>query len=205
MRTSALIVLPLLALTACAQATPTPAPSPTPTPPPAHALRVTATPTPVPTAAPTPLGSSREASDYTEDEIAEAAGALHREFTDAINRRPGPDLQRAKATYSEACQPDDEEFATQIDSLLALLDGRELSIEVIAASRLPDHDDAAIIAAFPLLDGERLFGLTRSLAVFENGRWLDSDCEEGRAAFLEIEPDDANGYGESDGSATIGK
>ena len=164
----------------------------------------TLTPTPTPTvAAPSPPvdGGSRSAADYTEAEIAEIAAALNREILDAINSHPKPDLARAKATYSTACQPDDEvEFAAQVDGLLDLFRTGELSVDVVAATRLPGHDDAAIVLAFPLLDDERTSGATRSLIVFENGRWLDSDCEEGMAMFLGSEPDDADRDGDSDGS-----
>ena len=118
-----------------------------------------------------------------------------------INSHHKPDLARAKATYSTACQPDDEEeFAAQVDGLLDLFRTGELSVDVVAATRLPGHDDAAIVLTFPLLDGERTSGATRSLIVFENARWLDSDCEEGRAMFLGSEPDDADRDGDSDGS-----
>ena len=131
----------------------------------------TLTPTPTPTmAAPSPPvdGGSRSAADYTEAEIAEIAAALNRESLDAINSHPKPDLARAKATYSTACQPDDEvEFAAQVDGLLDLFRTGELSVDVVAATRLPGHDDAAIVLAFPLLDDERTSGATRSLIVPE--------------------------------------
>ena len=191
--------------------TPTSTPAPTPT----ETSTLTPTDTPMPTSSPTARltptpestpgstptsGEDKDAANYTEAEIAEIAAALNREFLDAINSHPKPDLARAKATYSAACQPDDKEFAVQVDGLLDLFRTGELSVDVVAATRLPGHDDAVIVLAFPLLGGERTSGAARSLIVFENGHWLDSDCEEGRAMFLGSEPDDANRDGDSDGS-----
>ena len=124
-------------------------------------------------------------ADYTSDDLREVAIALTQEFYEAITSQPHADLDRAKITYSEACQPDDDdEFAAQIDALLDLLDGRQLRIEVLDIGRLPGTDDAVIALSIGLIDGERVTGVTRSLIVFENGRWVDSDCDLGRSHFL---------------------
>lgn len=134
-------------------------------------------------------------ADYTSDDLREIAIAITQEFYAAITSQPEPDLSRAKKTYSEACQPeDDNEFAAQIDALLELLDGKQLSVEVLDVARLPDTDDAVIALSIVLIDGERVAGATRSLIVFENGRWVDSDCDVGRALVI--------GGGSSGGVAT---
>ena len=142
----------------------------------------------------------KEAADYSEDEIAEIALALNCEFFEAINHQPEPDLERAMATYSSICQPDKEEFAAQVDALLEVFEGKEFSFEVVAATRLPGFDDAVVVLAFALLNRERLSGATRSLLVFEGGRWLDNDCEEGRTMFIGHHQDYAYAGPDSDGS-----
>ena len=183
----------------------TPKSSPSPTTPSPQPVETQVPSKLTPSTTPTPtsqvVGENRYAADYTEDEIAEIASALIREFLDAIKSQPGPDLERAKATYSAVCQPGDEEqFAAQVDSLLETFEGKELSVDIIAAGRLDDHDDAVIVLSFLLVDGERVFGATRSLLVFENGHWLDGDCEESRALFLGPETDQEDGDDDSDGS-----
>ena len=168
---------------------------------------VPATATPVPTATPIPptptpaprailqAAPGKTPADYTADDLRKIAIAITQEFYAAITSQPEPDLSRDKKTYSEACQPeDDDEFAAQIDALLELLDGRQLSVEVLDVVRLPDTDDAVIALSIGLIDGERVAGATRSLIVFENGRWVDSDCDAGRALVI--------GGGSSGGVAT---
>ena len=122
---------PTLEPTSTSTPTSTPAPTPTETstltptdtPMPTSSPTARLTPTPEPTPGSTPTsGEDKDAADYTEAEIAEIAAALNREFLDAINSHPKPDLARAKATYSAACQPDDKEFAVQVDSLLELFE-----------------------------------------------------------------------------------
>ena len=174
------------------QMSPTPVPA-TATPVPS-ATFISPTPTPVPRgilqAAP-----GKTPADYTADDLREIAIAITQEFYAAITSQPEPDLSRAKKTYSEACQPeDDDEFAAQIDALLELLDGRQLSVEVLDVARLPNADDAVIALSIGLIDDERVGGATRSLIVFENGRWVDSDCDVGRALVI--------GGGSSGGVAT---
>ena len=175
---------------------PTEAPEPTPTPKP------TATQTPTPTAAhtplptatpdqedaltpsPTPIPTGRSAAGYTDEELSEISSAMINEFMDAIKSQPEPDLERAMATYSPDCQPNPAEFARQVAQLLAFLGEGEFSVEVLGVMRLPEFEEAAIVASIARLDGENLGGLTRSLMVYENGRWLDSDCEEARTKYL---------------------
>ena len=182
---------------------PTPSPIPEPTAQPSPTPAATAPdPTPTSTAPiPTPILPSanygKEASDYTESEIMQAAENLTLQFWEAVTTDPTPDMERAKATYSEACQPNDEEFEEQVNLIIETFQGRQFSVEVIGASRLPERDDAAIVLAFPLLNGERISQASRSLLVFENGRWLDSDCDEGRALFLSSDPDESDAAAES--------
>ena len=142
-----------------------------------------ATATPSPTQTPRSAGAKAPA-DYTDEEIAEIAETLAREFMDAINSQPEPDLERAKMTYSEACQPDADEFETQITALLFMLDGRDISIEVTDVQRFEAEDDGVLIKSVGFIDGEEEGDRQPSLVVFENGRWLDSDCDEGRRQFF---------------------
>ncbi len=167
---------PTAAPAAIQAAVPTPTPSAVPTAPP------TATPTTEPTHTPAPptrvLGD--DPADYTDEDILLAAKALYREFIDAIMTEPEPDLKRAKAIYSEACQPDDDDvFAKQVDAVMELLGDPVTKLDITMALRL--RDDAALTVS-TLKIGDGPGGVTRSLIVFENGRWLDSDCDAGRAA-----------------------
>ena len=157
-------------------ATPTAAPTPTP------AALPTATPTAAPTHTPSPVSRvpSDDPADYTDEDILESAKALYLEFVDAIMTEPEPDLERAKATYSEVCQPkDDEAYARAVDAATELLGDPETKLDILAVLRL--RDDAALTVSTMRIGG-RAGGVTRSLIVFENGRWLDSDCDAGRAA-----------------------
>ena len=146
-----------------------------------------ATPTVADTPGPTVIIGARDPGDYTDEELAEIATNLGEEFLDAIKAEPGPDLERAMATYSEACQPDPDEFTAQVDQLLILLQLGELTNEIMAVIRLPETSDAVIVSTWPRLSGENIAGITRSLMVYENGRWLDSDCDQARAKYLSIE------------------
>ena len=190
------IALAISVLVACGgdETSTTPADSSTPqTAPTAASVPATAAPAtarPQPTATPAPTRTplppqGRAAADYTEDELADIAVDLTREFYEAVTTVPVPDLERAMATYSEACQPADRaEFAQQIEATIDFFDGRELTIQVLAATRLPNTDEAALILAIGLLDDEPASGATRSLLVFENGRWFDGECPAARAQFL---------------------
>ena len=146
---------------------------------------------PSPTSSPPNSDEGRDAADYTEEEIAEVAASLMTEFVEAVSAEPERDLKRARAIYSEVGQPDDFELWNSAMHLLWVTFGKEFSVDVVAATRLPGHDDAAIVLSFLLVDGERAFGPARRLIAFENGRWLISDCEEGRALFPQDMPDDA--------------
>ena len=155
----------------------TPVPEPT----------LAAAPTVVATPSPTAIRGARDPADFTDEELAEIAVQLGAEFLDAVRAEPDPDLERAMATYSEACQPDPEEFAAQVDQLLLLLQLREFTNEIMAVKRLPETSEAVIVSTWPRLNGENIAGITRSLMVYENGRWLDSDCDQARARYLSTE------------------
>ncbi len=144
----------------------------------------------VPGIEPTPItADTREAIDYSDEEIAEAVVDLIREFSVALNAEPGPDLGRIKATYSTTCLPDDDTFASQIEQLRAALGGAQLSAQVVSAYRLPDVDHAALVVTIPLIDDMPVAAAGDNLLIFENGRWVDNNCEEGRAKFLDnVEP-----------------
>ena len=147
-------------------------------------------PNPTPTGA-SPLGvegDGREPADYSDDELLEIAQSLADEFFAAIQEEPEPNLERAKATYSSHCQPeDDEAFAAQADGLLGLMESG-FSVELVAVER--ESDNAALTLSFATIGGS-LVRNEPSLMIFEDGRWVDSDCEAGRAAF----------YGTGDGGA----
>ncbi len=133
----------------------------------------------------TPDAVNKAAADYTPDELVREIEKLHSEFFAAVRNEPEPDIERAKATLSKFCQPDEEEYAKRVGRLRNLLSrGLDLSVNVIAVTRLPERDDAAIALTSLLISGEQVFPATRSLMVFEDGRWIDGDCEEARAQML---------------------
>ena len=203
MKTIALIfsvvLLISVMLIACEADEPTGTPAPTTVPPATPTSVPTAVPTIAPTSAPTPSislpgpiatpsgaatlgveGDGRDPADYSDDELLVIAQALADEFFAAIQEEPEPNLEQAKATYSSHCQPeDDEAFAAQIEGLLGLMEGG-FSVELVAVER--ESDNAALTLSFATIGGS-LVRNEPSLMIFEDGRWVDNDCEAGRAAF----------------------
>ena len=178
-----------LTIMACADEDPTPSPEPTPD------VAVEPSPMNTPVAAPTPSPTSisvglpvrptatiesRNPADYSDEELVQLAQGLIDEFYAAVQAEPEPDLERAKATYSSHCQPDDDAaFEEQIEGLLGLLEGGDLSFEVITVERL--SDESFLTFGFANVGGQ-IARTEPSLMIFEDGQWVDSDCPAGRLA-----------------------
>ncbi|MDE2836105.1 MAG: hypothetical protein OXL97_01150 [Chloroflexota bacterium] len=103
-------------------------------------------------------------------------------FLEAVSATP-PDFEAAQALYAEVCTPSTEEIANAVETLGNAFLG-EFSIHVLAATRLSGRDDAVVLLSVPQLDGQPISGATHSLMVFENGRWVDADCEAARALVM---------------------
>ena len=145
--------------------------TPTPTPP--------AAPTPSPTATPSPTPTPQTGLDI--DEVAQSIEAQYHEFYEAILTEPEPDLTRLQATYSKTCQLDESVFVQRVDALKSMIEDAEVLAGVVAVSRVNDHAVMAVVKT--VIDGWPT--ADRRLWVFEEGRWLDNNCAEGRAAVLQ--------------------
>ena len=123
-----------------------------------------------PALTPMAVETTREASDYADDELPGIAQSLVDEFYGSS--LSGSDFERAAATFSSFCRPESaEELAAMQDSVLAA--------EVVAVERLADH--GMLVFTFVTADGA-LPRTEAHLVVFEGGRWVNNDCEAGRAA-----------------------
>ncbi len=129
-------------------------------------------PTPVP--AVTVTATTRAAADYSDGELAAIAQSLADEFygTDLASS----DFATASDSFSSFCQPGS---ASELAESRARAWQDALSAEVVAVERLANHG----MLVFTLLSAQGTTPITEAhLVVYEGGRWVNNDCDEGRAA-----------------------
>ena len=120
-----------------------------------------------PTLTPTSIDveTPSDASDYADDELPGIAQLLVDDFY-------GSDFERAAEAFSSFCRPDN---AGELTSMR----GSALTAEVVAVERIAGHG----MIVFTLITADDTPPRTESnLVVFEGGRWVNNDCDEGRAA-----------------------
>ncbi len=158
-------------------ATPTPTAAPTPTASPTATPPPTATPTPTAEPTPTPTPVVNE-SAFGKDAPLEGAQEMTRLYMEALFATP-PDFEAAQVLFAEVCRPSREEFLEQVEGLASLPEGTEFSMQVLGTGTIPGRDDAIMVQSLPRIDGVPI-AVPESLMIFENGRWVDADCEAGR-------------------------
>ena len=166
----------------------TPTAIPTSTPRPTRTAEPTFTPTPAPS--PTPTVSPREQilrtppANLSQDDLTRIAQTVFDDFRDAVVGEAGQDWERARATYSSHCLPGsrtdlgDLAFVLSLKFLSELFDEQGYTVEVTFARLL--GEDKIFVTTITTISGIAVPG--DGLFIYEDGRWVDSSCEEGRLA-----------------------
>ena len=182
-----------LVATATARVEPTPSiPAATPSP---GAPAIATTPTSVSTPEVVPAASTAirqsesdgfndDSADYTNEQISaivqeELASFVANVLSDDL------DLDELLARRAQVCRPDVDGAPDQYEGLRELFSSVNVALKVIAVERM--EDDLARVTIDVTMDGSpisRFLSLVRY--VFEEGRWHEANCPEGRAKYLPI-------------------
>ncbi len=68
--------------------------------------------------------------------------------------------------------------------MLDLFGEADFELDVSGILRLEGHEDVVVAVSALMVNGEPFGGLTRSLTIYEKGRWLDHDCDAAHALVL---------------------
>ena len=123
---------------------------------------------------------SNNPAEHTVEDIARIARTLPEEFFSAVLAQE-PDLDRALQIYAAACRPAREDFAKTVEQLRRVYGEDRPATAAVSVQRI--SDDKAWVTSQLQYQGE-LINLEPNLVVFEDGRWRDCDCEQGRIAAL---------------------
>lgn len=181
------MTLLLTALLACAtQPLPQPTvaftlpPPATATPPPTSTPEPTSGPTPVPptyTPRPAPNSSADDPANHSEAFIGTEINVLLKQFLDAIMAEPEADIPAALETFRQGCREDAAVLLQDVDALRGIFAGKEVEANVIQVAKL--EVDQAVVLIQLLVDGVPAAPPARYLYLYEDARWLDSQCPGG--------------------------
>ena len=119
-------------------------------------------------------------AEHSIEDIARIARTIPEEFFGAVLAQE-PNLDRALETYAAACRPTREEFAATVEHLRRIYSDDRPVTAAVSVQRISD-DKAWVTSQLRYQD--KMINLEPNLVVFEDGRWRDCDCEQGRIAAL---------------------
>ena len=175
------MTLLLTALLACAtQPLPQPTVALTLPPPPTSTPEPTSGPTPVPptyTPRPAPNSSGDDPANHSEAFIGTEINVLLKQFLDAIMAEPEADIPAALETFRQDCRENAAALLQDVDVLRGMFAGTEVGANVVQVSKV--QADQAVVLIQLLVDGAPAAPPVRYLYLYEDARWLDSQCPGG--------------------------